>query len=607
VRLGLLDGYVDEPANFGVPPYISPQVRYVAGAALASGVEVDYVTIDSYRRDAEARRRIAEAEISVLYASALVPGKYLRGTPITFEEAQMVAKKTAGRLILGGGTAVYGFSQGGGIEPQSRNRLKPYLQGMSTLDTDAYLWDLLHGRMAKPEAQTQSFEEYGQAPPPSAFIERGTKLLVRQVDASGTPLQRRRTLTEWERFAKAGAAIVTQHPDYPHPLIAELETYTGCVRYVNGGCRFCLEPREGKPLFREEQDIADEVRILYEQGVRNFRLGGQTCFYCYKTQALGQGDRPRPNPEAIERLLSGIRQAAPELRVLHIDNANPAVLASHPEEARAITRHLVKYTTPGNVAAFGLESVDGRVAEANNLNATPEEVRQAVRILNEEGGARGDNGLPHVLPGLNFIAGLAGEEQDTHEQNYAFLESLVDEGLMLRRINLRQILPMTGGEKPISTRAHRRFLEFKRRVRETIDQPLLERLVPVGTRLRGVWLEVDEGHTTFGRQIGSYPLLVGIPYPLPKEAFTDVVITGHGYRSVTGFHAPFPINEADARMFAALPFVGERRAAAAVAGQPYQNVEDFLRRLGFSVEQAGLLRPHLSLEPQAPGAEAISH
>jgi hypothetical protein len=41
---------------------------------------------------------------------------------------------------------------------------------------------------------------------------------------------------------------VTKHPDFPHPLIAEIETYTGCVRYVNGGCLFCLEPREGKPL-----------------------------------------------------------------------------------------------------------------------------------------------------------------------------------------------------------------------------------------------------------------------------------------------------------------------------------------------------------------------
>jgi radical SAM superfamily enzyme with C-terminal helix-hairpin-helix motif len=375
--------------------------------------------------------------------------------------------------------------------------------------------------------------------------------------------------------------------------VAELETYTGCVRYVNGGCRFCMEPREGKPLFREEDDIAAEVRLLHDEGVRNFRLGGQTCFYSYKTTALGDGDRPRPNPEAIQRLLAGIREAAPRLRVLHIDNANPAVLASNPDEARAITRLLVRYTTPGNVAAFGLESVDPAVARRNNLNASPEEVTAAVRILNEEGGARGANGMPHVLPGLNFIGGLAGESATTHDQDLAFLHTLVDEGLQLRRINLRQLLPMTGGLKGLDAKGHKRFMQFKRRVREEIDNPLLRRMLPVGTRLGHVWLEAHDGDITFGRQIGSYPLLAGIPYRLPLEAFTDVVVTEYGQRSVTGFHAPFPLNSADARMFQALPGVGRKRAAEAVAGGPFADADAFFSHLGLAGPEAELLRPHV--------------
>ncbi len=32
MKVVILDGYVDEPSNFGVPPYISPYPRYVAGA-----------------------------------------------------------------------------------------------------------------------------------------------------------------------------------------------------------------------------------------------------------------------------------------------------------------------------------------------------------------------------------------------------------------------------------------------------------------------------------------------------------------------------------------------------------------------------------------------
>lgn len=590
MRVAILDGYVDEPANFGVPPYLAPQPRYVWGAAAEAGAEVDYATIDQYRKDPDVRGRLRQADLLVLYAAALVPGKYLRGTPINYEEALLFAKKNQGKVILGGSCAVYGFSRGGGVEPASRNSLKPYLLGMSTLDTDAYVWDHLKGRFAKGDLE---FPEYGTQPPPSAFVEQKGRLLVRMTDKSGQPLQRRRTIEEWERFARAGVGAVRKHPDFPHPLIAEIETYTGCVRYVNGGCLFCLEPREGKPLWREETDIAKEVALLHEAGVRNYRLGGQTCFFCYKTKQLGQGDRPRPNPAAVEKMLKGVREAAPNLRVLHIDNANPAVLATWPEETRQIVRHIVKYCTPGNIAAFGLESVDENVFKENNLNSSPEEVAAAVRILNEEGAARGDNGMPHLLPGLNFIAGLAGESADTYDQNLEFLEDLMDEGLLLRRINLRQIMPISGGLKPISKKQHTRFLEFKRRVRETIDHPLLERMLPVGTKLKDVWLETREGDNTFGRQLGTYALLVGVRYRLPLEAFADVVVTEHGYRSVTGFHAPFPINAATPRMFNTLPGFGGPRSETAAKLAPYESVEDFFTKLGLSETEAWL-KPHLT-------------
>lgn len=592
MRIGILDGYVDEPANFGVPPYIAPQPRYVWGAAAQAGCDVEYVTVDQYRKDPEARALLKGCDVNVLYAAALVPGKYLRGTPIDFEEALLFSKKNAGKTILGGSCAVYGFSRGGGVEPASRNALKPYLLGLSTLDTDAYIWDYLHGRWGKRDAP--AFEEYGATVPDSAFHESRGRLLVRMTDATGRPLQRRRTLQEWERFAMAGAEAATRHPDHPHPLIAELETYTGCVRYVNGGCRFCLEPREGKPLFREPDAIGAEVGRLYELGVRNFRLGGQTCFFCYKTEDMGRDDRPRPNPEAVERLLRSIRSSAPNLRVLHIDNANPAILASWPQECRRIAQLIVEHCTPGNVAAFGLESVDPNVSQANNLNATPEEVAAGVRLLNEVGARRGGNGMPHLLPGVNFIAGLAGEGADTNDQNYAFLKRLFDEGLLLRRINLRQIMPITGGLAGVSKRQHARFLAFKRQVRETIDRPLLERMIPRGTLLRHVWLEAREGGNTFGRQIGSYALLVGIPYRLPVEAFTDVVVTSYGYRSITGFHAPFPLNSATARMFEALPGFGAARAETASRNRPYADVDAFFLRNGLD-SSFEWLRPHLSL------------
>jgi len=198
--------------------------------------------------------------------------------------------------------------------------------------------------------------------------------------------------------------------DHFQPLIAEIETYRGCVRYASGGCSFCVEPLKGRPVHRSPKSIVSEVRELHRLGVRNFRLGAQTCFVSYMSHEDGS-ETPRPNPQAIEELLAGIDALGVD--VLHLDNANPAVIATHPEESRAILRSIARHCTSGNVLALGVESADPAVLEANNLNSTADQALEAIRLINQEGRERGPTGLPMVLPGLNFIIGLDGETAST--------------------------------------------------------------------------------------------------------------------------------------------------------------------------------------------------
>ena len=47
----LIDGYVDEPACLGVPPYVAPEVRGLAGVLFERGYAVRYLTIDRLRLD----------------------------------------------------------------------------------------------------------------------------------------------------------------------------------------------------------------------------------------------------------------------------------------------------------------------------------------------------------------------------------------------------------------------------------------------------------------------------------------------------------------------------------------------------------------------------
>jgi len=248
---------------------------------------------------------------------------------------------------------------------------------------------------------------------------------------------------------------------------------------------------------------------------------------------------PKPNVETIEKLFKGIWNRA-KPKVLHIDNANPAVIARHEEESREVAKILVRYCTSGNVAAFGVESFDEKVIKMNNLLTTPEDVLKGVEILNEIGGRRGPSGLPYLLPGINLLFGLKGESKRTFKINYQYLKEIYDRGLMLRRINIRQVVPFYGTNIDIKDikKAKRRkklFLSFKEKVREEIDKPMLKRVVPKGTVLRDVLLEVKEENLYFGRQLGTYPILVGIKGEgLKFRSFVDVKVIDYGRRSITG-------------------------------------------------------------------------
>jgi len=98
----VMDGYVDEPACFGVPPYISPYVRYAFGALSLAGMEVAYLTCDAWRRTPreDLWRR---ADLLVVISGLTVPGRYRGGSPLTLRELEaLAALPRSGPLVLGG-------------------------------------------------------------------------------------------------------------------------------------------------------------------------------------------------------------------------------------------------------------------------------------------------------------------------------------------------------------------------------------------------------------------------------------------------------------------------------------------------------------------------
>jgi len=521
VKIQILDGYVDEPSCLGVPPYIAPYPRYLAGAVLECGHDYSYLTIDQVRRGEKLR-----GDILIIIAGPIVPGKYLRGMPISQKEIKAIARQFQGIKILGGSMARFHFYD---------EEIEGFFHHLCKKDLDACVYDFL---------KENEFRD------------------------------RDRRMEEWRRWSIKGSEVIAHHPDFPQPLMVEIDTSRGCVRYFSGGCSFCIEPMYGKPKYRPPEDVIEEVKALSKVGARNFRLGGQACFFSYWAIGVGKSLTPKPNIRTIRKLLRGIREVAPNLRVLHTDNADPAVIAAHPEVSKEAAGLIVKYCTSGNVLAFGMESADPKVIEENNLNATPEDVLTAIKIINDVGGMRGENGLPKLLPGINFLCGLDGESQGTFELNLEFLKKVLNSGLLIRRINIRQVAPV---RREFDVRRNRKeFFRFKEKVRKEIDHEMLKRLVPEGTILREVFLEVHEGRTTFGRQIGSYPILVGIPYRTELNRFVNAIVLSHGYRSITAIEHPLNVNVAPLNALSSIPGIGKKRAMRIVRSRPFASVEDFL-------------------------------
>ena len=481
MRYTILDCYTDEASGLGVPPYLGTYPRYIYGQFKTEGHTVKYLTIDDLRlwkKYNGIRKEPSEKEKTNILIYNL-----------TNNDAQEVLQKTDVLVVIIG---VH-------VPGKYLTALPGTLHEVIPLIKDLPMKKILTG----PAIHGTQLEggKFFEQEDTSLFEEKDYSLEFDQLDD----------------YAVAGAAILTEITD---TRVIEIETGRGCNI---GKCSFCTEPLKSKFVNRKMESVVTEVKAFYDAGARYFRLGKQADFYA--------SDRP------IE-MLKRIREECPHLEMLQIDNVNPnSVVATGGEE---ITQAIVEYCTPGNIAAFGVESFDPEVVKANLLNTAPLIGMKAIRIINKYGAERGENGLPNYLPGINIIFGLLHETKVTHQKNMAALQQILDEGLMLRRINIRQVavLPDTFLEKHGGNKYLRKnkqyYWKWRNEIRQKIDNPMLQRILPPGTIIKDVWTEMYDGKTTFCRQYGTYPLVIGVKGRLPLKKKISVRIINYMLRSVVG-------------------------------------------------------------------------
>ncbi len=480
MKYTILDCYTDEASGLGVPPYLGTYPRYIYGQLKTEGHEVTYLTIDDLRlwkKYNNIKKEPSEKEKTNILIYNLTKNKASEVLPNTDVLIIVLGVHVPGKYL----TALPGTLQE--VVPLVRDiKCTTILTGPAVFGTQ-----LEGGKFYEKVRHDFEIKDYCVA------------------------------FDGLDSFALAGAEILKHIPDR---RMVEIETGRGCKV---GKCSFCTEPIKSKFVNRKMESVVKEVKAYYQEGARFFRLGKQADFY--------SSDKP------IE-MLQQIREECPEIEVLQIDNVNPnSVVAQGGEE---ITRAIVKYCTRGNIAAFGVESFDPIVVKENLLNTTPAMAMKAIRIINKYGAERGKNGLPKFLPGINIIFGLLGETKETHKKNMEALQQVLDEGLLLRRINIRQVavLPDTylkkhGGTKYLK-KNKRYYWKWRNEIRQKIDFTMLQRILPKGTVIADVFTEMYDGKTTFCRQMGTYPLVIGVKGRLPLKKRIKIKVVDYMLRSIVG-------------------------------------------------------------------------
>ena len=462
----ILDCYSDEPSGYGVPPFLGVHQRYISSALKYLRRTHYYITIDDLRYAKNFRLKVSEGNSDISITNL---------TANTNKTLELLSKANTIYIVMG---CFVEYEYVSALPPRSSE-----------------LYDLIKDF----ESPKVLFYVLGSATRlPSRFKE---SPLFKIMDKVVTGLSYNFLLNNeadsfspnydlLSKITRLGSPIISQ---IPSPRIIEVESMIGCDW---AKCSFCIERVRGYDLvFRSVDDIITDIVATYNSGARYFRIGRKPNFYSYMKQDL----------RSMDALLNGIRELCPDLKVLHIDNVNPESVTTL--QGREITKMIVKYCTSGNIAPFGIESFDPVVRKKNSINATIEQIMEAISIMNEYGKEKGENGSPKYLNGINLIYNLPGQRDATIDFNLEYLNRIFEKGFHTQRLFFRNLSsPLGISMKEIEkSQENNQYESWKQRIYNEFSIPMLKRVFPVGTILKEVVVEAWINGDSILRQIGTSP------------------------------------------------------------------------------------------------------
>lgn len=481
----IVDCYTDEPSGLGAPPYLSVHSRYLAGALKFTNQEYEYINIDDLR--------FASGE--EIWNDNTLNKRVINHTK-EISETENILLSAERIFVIMGCFVDYSYLS---CEPPTFTEIEKLLS--SYRNKEIILMYALGSKII-------SKEELDKALPKNLF----DKVIFGNFYNYILFGNENDYLPHYEVLSKISVCSADIVKRLPRPLIYEIETATGCNR--KPGCKFCIESIRGiNHTSRPVDDIVAEMKSLYSEGVRYFRLGRQPNFFAYFNTS----------PNKVEELFQKIWTNCPEIKVLHIDNVSPHNVNT--SSGKKIAEIVAKYCTSGNIAPFGVESFDPKVRSINNLNGSVEDIMKSIEIINEVGSKITDEGTRQFLPGINIIYGLEGQSEDTLQYNLEAF-SYILEHYYVRRIFVRNLTSPHGelfGEKQKSG-----FETFRTKIVDKFSLPMLKKVYPMNTILKHERVEMVINGNSILRQMGTCPERVVVKNKiLNLDDFYTIKIVGY--------------------------------------------------------------------------------
>lgn len=493
----IIDCYTDEPSGLGVPPFLSVHSRYIAGCLEKEHRSYFYTTIDDLRVcngekhfKNSYNKRIINATKNVMKVKEIL------------ENAQNI-------YVVMGCFVKYTYVS---AEPPTFNEVKILLDKYTSKDNKILFYALggseLSRENIKKTVPSNLFNRIIFGNTYNYFINNKGNIFKPNYE-------------ELKEISISSSSILKQ---IDRPLVIEIETATGCNR--NPGCTFCIEGKRGLPLqFRKEEDIINEIKALYDNGARYFRLGRQPNFFAYMNNSS----------KHIEKLFKGIWEKCPNIKTLHIDNVGPQDVSG--AEGEKIASIVSKYCTDGNITPFGVESFDPVIREKCNLNGSIEDIHKAIEIINKYGKDKGNTGMPKLLPGINIIYGLDGQTKNTLGINLENFEKILKSGNFARRVFVRRLTSPYGEQFDNYTDENiKDFTKWQKQIEEKFIIPMLKEIYPIGTEISELRMEMYNEGDSILRQMATCPIRVVIKNTeLKLDNFYKIKVTGYiGNRTLLG-------------------------------------------------------------------------